>query len=303
MPKINIAVLLTKRTDVCIMKIKRYTEYSKMEVKTQSQDFSSERVIKFHILRKKYTYPKHLHQFAEIVIPIEGALDVYVDSRCETIDVGQAALILPFQTHEFKSNTVNKLAIFAFSPSVIPDFFSVISGRIGERTVFVPKPETLELFQERIFSNTNDIDLFNTKGAMYLILNDYICDVPLRQSSDMNDISATVVKYINAHIREEIALADIADLLGYNPNYLSSKIQELFNMNLPTLIASIRSDKAKNLLFETNKTGLEICYECGFGSERSFHRQFKAITGSTPKEYRKNLVNRNNFDSGFIKYF
>ena len=36
-----------------------------------------------------------------------------------------------------------------------------------------------------------------------------------------------------------------------------------------------------------DKSCLEICYECGFNSERSFYRQFKNITGKTAKAYRE----------------
>lgn len=41
------------------------------------------------------------------------------------------------------------------------------------------------------------------------------------------------------------------------------------------------------MLSETKKSSLEIALECGFGSERNFNRQFKNITGLTPKQYKK----------------
>ena len=101
-------------------------------------------------------------------------------------------------------------------------------------------------------------------------------------------MATAIVSYVREHLAEEITLTEIAKSLGYNPNYLSKCISDIFETNLCTLIANIRVDKARYLLYETDKTGLEICYDCGFGSERSFHRQFKSITGRTPKEYRKN---------------
>ena len=61
-------------------------------------------------------------------------------------------------------------------------------------------------------------------------------------------------------------------------------------MNFNTLLSMIRLDEAKTLLKNTKSSILEISMECGFGSERAFYRQFKAILGISPKDYRKNYV-------------
>jgi len=52
-------------------------------------------------------------------------------------------------------------------------------------------------------------------------------------------------------------------------------------------LACLRIERARALITSTNKSNSEICYECGFGSERSYIRQFKSIMGFTPSEYRK----------------
>jgi AraC-like DNA-binding protein len=44
---------------------------------------------------------------------------------------------------------------------------------------------------------------------------------------------------------------------------------------------------ACNLLQDTNKTVLDICYESGYNSIANFHRQFIKIKGYTPLQYRK----------------
>ena len=124
----------------------------------------------------------------------------------------------------------------------------------------------------------------------------------MKIGSKDSDLASKVVGYINEHLTDDIKLKDIADELNYVPNYLSACIQKAFGMNLRSLIASVRSDKAKYLLWETDKTGLEICYECGFGSERSFHRQFKQITGKTPKEYRM-AITMGKINHGIAKTF
>ena len=196
---------------------------------------------------------------------------------------------------------INRLAILVFAPSLIPDFFRQTAGKTGDGAVFSPSAATLAAFRERVFA-PGDFSLLDVKGAIYLALGDFMKGATLRDSTKETELPGAIVGYINEHLTDAITLRDLARELGYHPNYLSGKIHEVFGLSLPSLIASIRADKAKYLLFETNKTGLEICYECGFGSERSFHRQFKAMTGRTPKEYRAG-IHPGRIDRGVIKYF
>ena len=259
-----------------------------MQTIIQSQNFGNERAVRFQLLKKVYSYPKHIHQFAELAIVLEGEVDITVDGRTEHMKPGMSALIFPFQTHSYSSVEMNKIALLIISPSMIPDFFYKTENKVGKNAVFTPKKTTLDMICERILPST-DLELFDVKGCIYLILGDFLESVELCDSSANNEIAVGVVNYIKENIKENITLPSIAKALGYNPNYLSGCISDVFGINLCTLIAGIRADKARYLLYETNKTGLEICYECGFGSERSFHRQFKAITGRTPKQYRSDF--------------
>jgi AraC-like DNA-binding protein len=116
-------------------------------------------------------------------------------------------------------------------------------------------------------------------------------------------MSVGVITYVNEHITENITLASIAGALGYSPKYLSNCINKLFGMNLRTLIAAVRVNKAKYLLRETEKNNQQIMQECGFPTERSFDRQFKAILGRTPKYIRQNYYKGAAIDQGIVKKF
>jgi YesN/AraC family two-component response regulator len=59
--------------------------------------------------------------------------------------------------------------------------------------------------------------------------------------------------------------------------------------------------RTRRLLATTAMSSIEISFECGFGSERSFHRQFKLITGKTPLEYRAQFACKIS-DPGTVKY-
>ena len=272
-----------------------------MPIRIQSRNFGTERAVRFQMLDKIYTYPTHMHQYAELAICLGDSLNVTVNGKTECLSEGEAAFVFPFQPHSYFSKSRNKLALFVFSPSMIPDFFNTVAGKVGSSAVFSPKESTLAMFRSRILEKA-DFELFDIKGCLYLVLSDFLEKTELCEATTDNSIAIGVVDYINKHIADKITLSDISRELGYNQSYLSERIGELFGINLCSLIANIRADKARYLLVETKKTGLEICYECGFGSERSFHRQFKEITGSTPKEYRSKFQ-VSKINHGTIKYF
>ena len=254
------------------------------------------------MLDMRYRLLTHLHQFAELLILLEGELDVTVDGVTEHMKPGQAAFVFPFQRHGYHSVERNKIALMLFSPALMSGFFKTIDGMVGERTVFDISDAVLKTFEEKIFPN-EDFTLSSIKGCLYLALDDYNSQVQLKKASTESNMSASVVSYINEHLTEDITLSSIAAALGYSPKYLSNCIGTLFGMNLRTLIAAVRVNKAKYMLRETNKTGLEIMTECGFSTERTFHRQFKAIIGRTPKYIRKNYYQGSTIDQGIKKKF
>lgn len=268
----------------------------------QSQNFSNEPEVRYQLTDRQYKLSNHIHQFAELLILLEGELDITVDGNTERILPGQAAFVYPFQKHGYYSDTVNRIALFTFSPALLPDLFKATDGTVGKSAVFTPDPSTLSAFKSKIIER-DDFSQSSIKGCLYLAAGDYTEQTEFVKTSSQNNMSVAVITYINEHMTEELTLTSIANALGYSPKYLSNCIGKLFDMNLPTLIAAVRVNKAKYLLRETDKTGLEIMAECGFSTERSFHRQFKAVIGRSPKYIRRNYYKGAAIDQGIVKKF
>ena len=257
-----------------------------MPVRVQVENFGDEKGIRYQLLKKSYNYSMHMHQFSELFIVLEGEVEITVDGRCESIKPNQAAFVFPFQSHEYKSNTLNRVAIFVFSEALVPELSLLRDGRVGERSVFDLSESAIHSLSDRII-NSETYEIFDLKGCLYLSIQDFIRQVNLRSAPRSVRLPAEkIIKYIVDHMTESISLETVAADLGYSPKYLSNCINRLFDMNFATLVANARVDRARHLLRETNKTRTEICYECGFSSERSFHRQFQKIMNYTPTQYR-----------------
>lgn len=255
-------------------------------MRIMGNNFGSRAAFQHQIYNKVYKVSDHIHQYAELIFMLEGEMRITVDDREEYIKAGEAAFIFPYQTHKMTSKSVNKLAMYLFSPATIVSFMKKHEGNVGERAVFKPSESTLAVFREKILDN-NDFSLYNVKGFLYLALNDYISTTPLRKSIGGTSVVSKVITYMNEHFTEPITLDSVASALGYSANYLSHCIRKLYGLNFCTILASLRIERARYLITSSDKTTTEIGYECGFGSERTFLRQFKSIMGFSPSEYRK----------------
>jgi len=254
-------------------------------MRVQGDNFGNDIVFKHQIHNKVYTYPSHVHQFAELIYMLDGEITITVDGKAQKLSTGSAALIFPFQTHKFFSEKAVKSAMYLFPASLLPSFFISNSGLVGSSAVFVPSEATLSHHKEKILTE-NDLSLCSVKAFLYLSVTDFLSQNKLVSGFSDTTVAAKVSTYMNQHFSEKISIKSVAQAVGYSPNYLSHCIQKIFNLNFCSLLACLRVDKARKLLVETNKSCIEICYECGFNSERTFHRQFKSITGKTASEYR-----------------
>lgn len=81
----------------------------------------------------------------------------------------------------------------------------------------------------------------------------------------------------------------MADDLGVSKYVLSRVFSSTFHRNFNQYVNDIRLKYACQRLELTNDSMIEISLDCGFESQRTFNRVFKAFYHMTPTEYRKNM--------------
>ena len=116
--------------------------------------------------------------------------------------------------------------------------------------------------------------------ACYLYFNKII-----KNRTDM--LVFRIKDYIDAHISEEISVADICRNLYISKSRLYSVSKSSFGMGISDYIRKFRLERAKNMLLETEKNICQIAYESGFKDPNYFTRTFKKYEGITPGAYRK----------------
>lgn len=97
-----------------------------------------------------------------------------------------------------------------------------------------------------------------------------------------------VLEYINEHLDREIKLADLAQLLDMSQFHFSHMFKQAIGTSPYQYLLQQRVERAKQLLKQSERSIAEIALDCGFNSHSHLSKQFRQLTGITPKAYRTN---------------
>lgn len=97
-----------------------------------------------------------------------------------------------------------------------------------------------------------------------------------------------VIDYIQAHLTEEVTLAQMAEVAGLSPFHFSRIFKESVGVSPNRYVNHCRVEKAKRLLEQQQISINQISAACGYKNSSYFIRQFRKIMGVTPKVYQGN---------------
>jgi two-component system, response regulator YesN len=138
-----------------------------------------------------------------------------------------------------------------------------------------------------VFNKCNDIfSMSNIKNLFVFAYEDFLDDNADKSVKIINNIR----DYIWAHMNEDISLKKISEVLFYNESYLSRLFKKLTGSNFKDFVTSLRLEKSKYLLKNTDMMIKDICKNVGFDSTSHFQFFFKKNLGTTPLDYRRDYV-------------
>ena len=140
------------------------------------------------------------------------------------------------------------------------------------------------------------IDKKNLFAVLENAYNDYIKEKKAFAEELTNEnptVQKKAIDFIYKNYNDsELSLNTIAKQFHVSESYLTRIIKNKTNMNFSDLLTKIRMEKAISLLLSnSNLTVLEISDRIGYKSQHYFSKVFKAYTGMTPTDYKRNNTN------------
>jgi AraC-like DNA-binding protein len=97
------------------------------------------------------------------------------------------------------------------------------------------------------------------------------------------------IKYIEQNYQLDLSLELTADKAGLSPYYFSRLFKKTTGTNYNVYLNQVRVDNAEYLIKTTDEHIIDIAYQTGFKSIRTFNRVFKSFRGIPPQSIRKEI--------------
>jgi len=102
-----------------------------------------------------------------------------------------------------------------------------------------------------------------------------------------SDTMQKIASYVKNNYMNRITLEDISDHVYMSKSYISKIFKEEMNISLTSYINKVRIEKATHLLLNQSLSIADVANLTGFDDQSYFTKQFKIVTGLSPKKYRE----------------
>ncbi len=253
----------------------------------------------------------HWHSGFEIIIVYSGKLGMGINSDYRVLEAGDIAVCFPGDIHYYDSkDRTSEAMIIVFRPELLGDavnfdqYVTTINNFIpshtsrhpgGANEAFEDVKSCADSIMAEYMSQSRGYQLFvkaDLIRLLALLSRNWSRDTEKNEtmvgSSCIRQIQLSI-KYIQENFKTEINLQDISDHLNISPFYFSRMFSKVTGTTFKNYVNSVRIEHAEAQIKSTKRPIIEIAYESGFNSIRTFNRVFKSVTGLTPSEIRTSV--------------
>ena len=109
---------------------------------------------------------------------------------------------------------------------------------------------------------------------------------PLASAAPDDKRIARAVEYLEAHLGENITIADLADAACLSVGHFSRTFKATLGEPVWSYVQRRRCERARDMLVLTSETIAEIAHKCGFSSQAHLTTSIKRRFGVTPAAFR-----------------
>lgn len=261
----------------------------------------------------------HWHEEYEILGVLKGSVGMHIQSEERLVKEGEFILTNPNEIHEIQNPQGQENLCMILQ--LRPELFHLSEKDTSEIRFYVndpedePEPGFAYFYRQAAAIAYESLSEeahapFHLRALVYKLaadLLDYVVhDVRYKDNLAVTDRDTMIrtLDYINGHMDQEDLLDQICYKEGMSRKTLDRCAKSVLGMSMKELVDSLRVEKAKNLLKNTEKNMNYILDVCGFGSEKTFYRKFHAMTGQTPGEFREKGQSQQNNDvlKGYLDF-
>ncbi|MDQ2086404.1 AraC family transcriptional regulator [Herbivorax sp. ANBcel31] len=251
------------------------------------------------------------HEFFEMVYIKKGNAVFEISGSPVEIGPNNIIIIKPGQFHKFevKSQTGCEFIVLSFrlenkfdnqfSGVSLEDFLNFVNKK--EWGAFISlkvshKNEIINLLN-RILSERENPEIGSEFLNYLLVLELFVLisralkmeweNSIKNKSPKLKELIQAAVNYIHNNYERDISLKDISKYVFLSSSYFTRAFKEEVGVSPINFLLTVRVDRAKELLRDTDTKISDIALSVGFSNQQRFNDIFKKYTKKTPLQYRK----------------
>ncbi len=253
---------------------------------------------------------QHSHAFHELVVIVDGHGKHGVGNEVYDIEAGDVFVILGDTSHGYPETARLSLINILYDPTHLGIPQADLGGLPGYHALFTIAPRMrrrqkfenwLQLsidqlaqvtrlvaeMEEELNGRNRGYRFMATTHLMRLIayLSRAYSQQELDQTRPVTQISE-LLGYMERHSAEPLTVTDLMGIANMSQTSLMRKFHEVLGRSPINYLIRLRIAKARQLLRGTDLPISDIAFEVGFSDSNYFARQFRHITGISPKECR-----------------
>lgn len=257
--------------------------------------------------------PPHWHHEIEIFLLIDGSAHISLADTEFDLQSGDGCLInadvlhgvsCPFDSGCHYHSIVFDPCIIFGAPGSAYDLLYVrpFMNQGGPAWLFQSGGQTCgqvitALFHTAFHACENEADGYefivrDALSRIFLLLKENLQGTPGKQSSYQEHRMKQMLSWLDEHYMEQVSISQLADAAGICVRECQRSFSDMLHTTPMKYLARRRVTMAAELLVSTDLAVSEIGLSCGFDNPSYFAKQFKHITGLTPRSYRQKYHTR-----------
>ena len=227
----------------------------------------------FSLRRYQSDISSHSHDFAQLVIPLDGPLEIEVQGQGRRLAPGFACVIAPGERHDYAADPA--LSFLVQEDHCLPE-------QLCER-LLIPLDEPQRHYLAFLHQMVRQGRHVAGMEQIWLSL--------LAQGQGMGPTLAPrmtrVQRHIEAHLAEPLGNGRLAAVACLGQSQFKHAFRQQFGMSASHYIRGRRMALARTLLAHSALPIGEVASRCGYQDQGAFAERFLTETGLTPSRWRQ----------------
>ena len=260
----------------------------------------------------EYGYPKHQHDFSELVVVLQGSAMHVTHNGSFPIAAGNVFVLHPGEPHAYQQTHGLLMANIMFKREELPLLWSDLSQMPGFHTLFTLEPNyrmhvnnagQLRLNTDQLQHVSHLIDLLECElsqrdpgwitaaTAHFALIITALCRA---YSHTQHPIArqllrvGEVVGYIETHLDHDFSLRQMADMADLSARGFTRLFRKLMGTSPIDYLIRKRMERAAELIMDPKLSNNQVAHMVGLSDGNYLARQFRRVYGCSPRMFQRN---------------